>query len=161
MKFVNLFISPSGRINRAKFWIAMLVFTVLNLLSTGMVLAVSGNNTLVIINGIVTLLLAASGILVGIKRLHDRNKSGWWVLLYWVAPFVMLSIGFAGGLPEIAVNIVGFLALAIPTKPPTAWVCYFRVMPRRRRKTQRASGIQSRRGFQPIGFRELGRHLSG
>ena len=113
MKFVNLFISPSGRINRAKFWIAMLVFTVLNLLSTGMVLAVSGNNTLVIINGIVTLLLAASGILVGIKRLHDRNKSGWWVLLYWVAPFVMLSIGFAGGLPEIAVNIVGFLALAI------------------------------------------------
>ena len=58
-------------------------------------------------------MVAASGILVGIKRLHDRNKSGWWVLLYWVAPFVMLSVGFAGGLPEMAVNIVGFLALAI------------------------------------------------
>ena len=35
------------------------------------------------------------------------------VLLYWVAPFFLLSIGFAGGLPEIMVNIVGFLALAI------------------------------------------------
>jgi uncharacterized membrane protein YhaH (DUF805 family) len=113
MKFVNLFISPSGRINRAKFWIAILVFTVLNLLSAGLVLAVSGNNTLVILNGILSLALAVSGILVGIKRLHDRNKSGWWVLLYWVAPVVMLSIGFAGGLPEIAVNVVGFLALAI------------------------------------------------
>jgi uncharacterized membrane protein YhaH (DUF805 family) len=112
MKFVNLFISPSGRINRAKFWIAILVFTVLNVLSTGMVLA-SGSNTLIILNGIISLLVAASGILVGIKRLHDRNKSGWWVLLYWLAPFVMLSVGFAGGLPEIMVNIVGFLALAI------------------------------------------------
>ena len=112
MMFVNLFISPSGRINRAKFWIAILVFTVLNVLSTGMVLA-SGSNTLIILNGIISLLVAASGILVGIKRLHDRNKSGWWVLLYWLAPFVMLSVGFAGGLPEIMVNIVGFLALAI------------------------------------------------
>ena len=112
MNFVNLFISPSGRINRAKFWIAILVFTVLNVLSTGMVLA-SGSNTLIILNGIISLLVAASGILVGIKRLHDRNKSGWWVLLYWLAPFVMLSVGFAGGLPEIMVNIVGFLALAI------------------------------------------------
>jgi uncharacterized membrane protein YhaH (DUF805 family) len=112
MKFVNLFISPGGRINRAKFWIAILVFTVLNVLSTGMVLA-SGSNTLIILNGIISLLVAASGILVGIKRLHDRNKSGWWVLLYWLAPFVMLSVGFAGGLPEIMVNIVGFLALAI------------------------------------------------
>ena len=112
MKFVNLFISPSGRINRAKFWIAILVFTVLNVLSTGMVLA-SGSNTLIILNGIISLLVAASGILVGIKRLHDRNKSGWWVLLYWLAPFVMLSVGFAGGLPEIMINIVGFLALAI------------------------------------------------
>ena len=35
------------------------------------------------------------------------------MLLYWLAPFVMLSVGFAGGLPEIMVNIVGFLALAI------------------------------------------------
>ena len=112
MKFVNLFISPSGRINRAKFWIAILVFTVLNMLSAGMVLA-SGSSTLVILNGIISLLVAASGILVGIKRLHDRNKSGWWVLLYWVAPFVMLSIGFAGGAPEIVVNILGFAALAI------------------------------------------------
>ena len=112
MKFVNLFISPSGRINRAKFWIAILLFTVLNVLSTGMVLA-SGSNTLIILNGIISLLVAASGILVGIKRLHDRNKSGWWVLLYWLAPFVMLSVGFAGGLPEIMINIVGFLALAI------------------------------------------------
>ena len=50
MKFVNLFISPSGRINRAKFWIAILLFTVLNVLSTGMVLA-SGSNTLIILNG--------------------------------------------------------------------------------------------------------------
>ena len=113
MNFVNLFISPSGRINRAKFWIAILVFTVINLLNAGMVLFTDGGTGVVILNGIVTLLVAASGILVGIKRLHDRNKSGWWVLLYWVAPFVMLSVGFAVGSDTLVVSVLGFLALAI------------------------------------------------
>jgi uncharacterized membrane protein YhaH (DUF805 family) len=113
MNFVNLFISPSGRINRAKFWIAILVFTAINLLNAGMVLFTDGGTGVVILNGIVTLLVAASGILVGIKRLHDRNKSGWWVLLYWVAPFVMLSVGFAVGSDTLVVSVLGFLALAI------------------------------------------------
>jgi uncharacterized membrane protein YhaH (DUF805 family) len=113
MNFVNLFISPSGRINRAKFWIAILIFTVVNLLNAGMVLFTDGGTGVVILNGIVTLLVAASGVLVGIKRLHDRNKSGWWVLLYWVAPFVMLSIGFAVGSDTLVVSVLGFLALAI------------------------------------------------
>ena len=113
MNFVNLFISPSGRINRAKFWIAILIFTVINMLSAGMALAAGDNTSLVILNGILSLLIAASGILVGIKRLHDRNKPGWWVLLYWVAPVVMLSIGLAVGSDTLVVSILGFLALAI------------------------------------------------
>ena len=33
---------------------------------------------------IVVIPMLVSGIAVGIKRLHDRNKSGWWLLLFYL-----------------------------------------------------------------------------
>ena len=43
MNFVNLFISPSGRINRAKFWIVVLCCVVFFLAVIGITMAVSGS----------------------------------------------------------------------------------------------------------------------
>jgi len=31
-------------------------------------------------------------ISITIKRLHDRGKSGWWLLLFWVAPIVIIGL---------------------------------------------------------------------
>jgi uncharacterized membrane protein YhaH (DUF805 family) len=31
--------------------------------------------------------------MVGIKRLHDRDKSGWWLLVFYVLPGVLNTIG--------------------------------------------------------------------
>ncbi|MBX9825263.1 MAG: DUF805 domain-containing protein [Xanthobacteraceae bacterium] len=113
MNFVNLFISPSGRINRAKFWIAVLILAAIGVLFAAMVVFSGEGKGAIIVNAIVSLLIAAAGILIGIKRLHDRNKSGWWILLFYVAPFVMLSIGYAAGTDSLPSNILGLLALAI------------------------------------------------
>jgi uncharacterized membrane protein YhaH (DUF805 family) len=33
-----------------------------------------------------------SGLAVAIKRLHDRNKSGWWLLLFWLVPNLLGSV---------------------------------------------------------------------
>jgi len=32
---------------------------------------------------------------VGSKRLHDRNKNGWWLLVFWLLPFVLFCGGFS------------------------------------------------------------------
>ena len=32
---------------------------------------------------------------VGSKRLHDRNKSGWWLLAFWLLPFALFVGGFS------------------------------------------------------------------
>src|ERR1700712_3402660 len=32
-----------------------------------------------------------SGLAVGVKRLHDRDKSGWWILLFWFGPSILGS----------------------------------------------------------------------
>lgn len=35
------------------------------------------------------------GLALGIKRLHDRDKSGWWLLLFYFVPSVLETIGAA------------------------------------------------------------------
>jgi uncharacterized membrane protein YhaH (DUF805 family) len=31
---------------------------------------------------------------IGSKRLHDRNMRGWWLLVFWVLPFLLFFGGF-------------------------------------------------------------------
>jgi uncharacterized membrane protein YhaH (DUF805 family) len=68
----------SGRARRAEFWWYFLanfiVSVVLNLLQAAASIFV----VLVVIYGLAVLI---PGIAVGIRRLHDTGKSGWWLLI--------------------------------------------------------------------------------
>jgi uncharacterized membrane protein YhaH (DUF805 family) len=97
MDFVNIFITFSGRINRAKYWIAALVYAAISFVF-GVVAYFADLSTAVqTINAIVTVVLMASSFGVAIKRLHDRNKSGWYVLLFMVAPMILFATGLVIG----------------------------------------------------------------
>lgn len=45
-----------------------------------------------VIGGLFSLIIIIPGIAVAVRRLHDLNKSGWWLL----APFLILIIGLIG-----------------------------------------------------------------
>ena len=57
--------------------------------------------TLTIFTAIVVLCLLIPAISVGVRRLHDTNRSGWWFLLGLVpfANFVLLAFFFLDGTP--------------------------------------------------------------
>jgi uncharacterized membrane protein YhaH (DUF805 family) len=80
-----------GRLNRAKYWLAMLIFVVAMLISVGLgfVLGIVG----MIISIIVYIAVVVSGILVGRLRLHDRDKSAWWLLVFYLGPSILSSAG--------------------------------------------------------------------
>lgn len=42
--------------------------------------------------GVVIIVVLAAGLAVGVKRLHDRDKSGWWILLFYVTPLLLDGI---------------------------------------------------------------------
>ena len=96
------FFSMSSRIGRIRYLSHSLLLSILSVLVIGLGLA------LTISSGFVGLILLAVGyilgvwisILVGGQRLHDLNKSAWWLLLY-LAPIVnfglMLYLVFAQG----------------------------------------------------------------
>ncbi len=47
-----------------------------------------------------------SGIAVGIKRLHDRDKSGWWILLFYFGPQVLNGLATAAGENEQILSLL-------------------------------------------------------
>jgi uncharacterized membrane protein YhaH (DUF805 family) len=61
--------------------------------------------------------IVVSAILVGIKRLHDRNRSAWWLVALYGMPILGLLLSdfredtVASSLPIIVIHYVGFAAL--------------------------------------------------
>ncbi len=107
MDFKKFYFSADGRANRKQFWLWLIlpVFVVSIILSIldaslGTMDAESG---LGLLSGIWTLVVLIPAILVYIKRFHDRDKSGWWVLIGLVpiigAIWLLIELGFLAGTP--------------------------------------------------------------
>lgn len=78
-----------GRINRARFWLALLIYVVFFAAAIGIASMMSSSlDTVLLIALFAYIPLVMSGVAVGIKRLHDRNKSAWWLVLF-ASPLVL------------------------------------------------------------------------
>jgi uncharacterized membrane protein YhaH (DUF805 family) len=109
MNIVNLFISPSGRINRAKFWIVGLCCVAFFLAVIGVTMSVSSSMDTMFRAALFAYIpILYVGVINGIKRLHDRNKSGWWVLLFYGGP---TAIGLVGAILDGATETSVLLLL--------------------------------------------------
>ena len=91
----DLLFSFNGRINRAKFWLGtvclIVVYVILAIISSvtmaPMTVSQSGQvqgGGMGIVGIIVLIIYIAMiwpSVALGVKRFHDRDKSGWWVLI--------------------------------------------------------------------------------
>jgi uncharacterized membrane protein YhaH (DUF805 family) len=124
MDWRTLLFAFRGRINRAKYWLAILIYTIVWVVFgiVGAILAggsavvplnASTNSGAIVLVGLlffIPLVLGVwSGLAIAIKRLHDRNKSGWWLLLFWLAPSALNAIGQTFASDKAAV--IGLIAL--------------------------------------------------
>ena len=97
MNLGNLLFTFEGRINRAKYWLTALIWFAAWAI-WGAILFASDFSLAAIALGVVVIIASIiSGIAVGIKRLHDREKSGWWLLLFYFAPGILDQIGRQAG----------------------------------------------------------------
>ena len=72
----------SGRASRSEFWWYVL-FTAILGFAIGLVLGIFGAGTTVtsLVQGFISLVLLLPSLGVSVRRLHDVDKSGWWVLI--------------------------------------------------------------------------------
>ena len=128
MDWTTLLFSFNGRINRGKYWLAVLIYMAvwttfiagsliwLGGLNFNNLLSLAGAGLMIWLIGFILLIAGTwSGFAVGIKRLHDRDKSGWWILLFWLGPSVL------GGWQTAAPDLAGGLILSLAAAAIGIW----------------------------------------
>jgi uncharacterized membrane protein YhaH (DUF805 family) len=110
MDIMHLLFSFQGRTRRLHFWVVAIVTAVVVAVFERVVLGMSGWPQAPL-NPVLGLLLLPVGIVdlwislaLGVKRCHDRNKSGWFLVLYWLvsltvigALWPLIELGFLDG----------------------------------------------------------------
>jgi uncharacterized membrane protein YhaH (DUF805 family) len=111
MNFGQLFFGFSGRINRGKYWLAILIFFIVSLVMATIGYFADEATAFQLLNLVISIGVLVASIAVGIKRLHDRDKSGWWLLMFYLLPSLLFGIGavifFYGIGAEAAGGVIG------------------------------------------------------
>jgi uncharacterized membrane protein YhaH (DUF805 family) len=108
-RFRYILLSFKGRVPRKVYWATFPIFFGYWVIIAGVIDAATqyiGASILVywgLVIALVIVPLSVSAVAVGVKRLHDSNKSGWWVLVFYVVPAALVGIpGFAKASPVIS-----------------------------------------------------------
>ena len=94
MNVGSLLISFRGRISRGKYLVASLVYLMVIAAMYAIGIALDAGLGYVMLSLIVYFILFISALAIAAKRLHDRDKSAWWLLLFYVVPVLLAGIGF-------------------------------------------------------------------
>jgi uncharacterized membrane protein YhaH (DUF805 family) len=104
MDYQSLLLSAQGRISRKSYWIGAVIIAVVDFVLYLLIFLTHEHLGFIsIILSLFFLVLAYAGICLGIKRFHDRDKSGWWVLIALIpligAIWYLVEVGFLPGTP--------------------------------------------------------------
>jgi uncharacterized membrane protein YhaH (DUF805 family) len=120
MDWTHYLFSFNGRINRAKYWLFLVVTIVVVFAAVivgGLAASIPGAVIAAIFASIV---LIYPSLAVAAKRLHDREKSAWWLLVFYVLPAFLSGVSeatasegaaFILSVASVAVSIWGLIEL--------------------------------------------------
>lgn len=131
MDWTNILFSFGGRLNRAKYWLVVLINVIVWIafiivavtmgVGFNALYGMDGGGPVIVLLGVAAIVFSLwTGLATAIKRLHDREKSGWWILVFWVLPGILNGASaFAADIPAIilaiasfAVSVWGFVEIA-------------------------------------------------
>jgi uncharacterized membrane protein YhaH (DUF805 family) len=78
----------SGRVNRAKYWRAVLRFSIAGLMVAVILFIAAGVAAPIFVATVVLIFIPwlIWGLAMTTERLHDRDKSAWWLVTFYLAP---------------------------------------------------------------------------
>ena len=84
----------SGRINRAKYWRSVLLFIVAGLMTAVILFTAAGIAAPLFIIMVVVVLIPwlLWGFSFTTERLHDRDKSAWWLVVFYLVPGALAQL---------------------------------------------------------------------
>jgi uncharacterized membrane protein YhaH (DUF805 family) len=117
--FFQFMFGASGRINRAKYWRSFLIYIVAGVMTAVILFTAAGIAAPLFIIMVVLVLIPwlLWGFSFTTERLHDRNKSAWWLVVFYLAPGVLGQIEkgawFAGAAGTVLHYVLALAAFAL------------------------------------------------
>jgi uncharacterized membrane protein YhaH (DUF805 family) len=115
--FFEFMFGASGRINRAKYWRSFLIYIFAGLLAAVILFTAAGIAAPLFIIMVVIVLIPwlLWGVSFTTERLHDRDKSAWWLVVFYLVPGVLGQLaqaawfaGSAGMVLHYVLALAGF-----------------------------------------------------
>ncbi len=102
MTLQQVYLSFDGRIGRRTFWLkGVLLLGVIELVLLVVAAIIDAAATGGVLTVIVALATIWPSLAVSVKRWHDRNKSGWWILIGFIpligGIWALIELGFLEG----------------------------------------------------------------
>ena len=112
----------SGRINRAKYWRSTLLFVGTGLMVAVILFTAAGIAAPLFIIAVVVVLIPwlLWGVSITTERLHDRNKSAWWLVVFYLAPAMLGQLAKAAWSAGAAALTLHYI-LALAAFALTLW----------------------------------------
>ena len=89
----------SGRARRAEYWFWVLFYALVTIVAGVLDVAIAGISGIGVIGLIASLVLALPSLAVTVRRFHDIDKSGWWMLVMFI-PLVGLIFFLVWMIPK-------------------------------------------------------------
>jgi uncharacterized membrane protein YhaH (DUF805 family) len=112
MDFMHIFLSFNGRLRRLHFWVGLIILWVVEAVIFGVLIgravmagaaSGAGPGPLAFVGYLLILALVWPALAIQVKRWHDRDKSGWWVLIAFVPIigffWMLIECGILDGTP--------------------------------------------------------------
>lgn len=93
MNAMRRYVEFSGRSSRSEFWFFILFLILILIVASIIDQFALGSQGPGILYFIVSLAHLIPGIAVSVRRLHDIDRTGLWVLLFWLAPILVTIVG--------------------------------------------------------------------
>jgi uncharacterized membrane protein YhaH (DUF805 family) len=112
----------SGRINRAKYWRSTLLFTVAGLMAAVILFTAAGIAAPLLIIMVVLVLIPwlLWGFSITTERLHDRDKSDWWLVVFYLLPGLLCQVAKTAWSTGAAGTVLHY-TLALASFALTIW----------------------------------------
>jgi uncharacterized membrane protein YhaH (DUF805 family) len=93
--------NATGRINRAKYWRSLIVFGVAGLFAAVILFTAAGIAAPLFVAMLVVVLIPwlIWGFVIHTERLHDRDKSAWWLLVFYGLPALLGPVARIASFP--------------------------------------------------------------
>jgi uncharacterized membrane protein YhaH (DUF805 family) len=84
-------LSTRGRITRTEWWIGTIILLIIDGIAAALN-RLAGISSLAVLLALVFLLILYCALAVTVKRLHDRDRRGWWILMFPLGFVVLVSV---------------------------------------------------------------------